>query len=86
MDWDNAADDDLVRSVAINTTSYWEQLSKERGLNTSVLYMNDAAREQDPIGSYGSENIRRLKEVACKYDPLQVFQVLQNDGFLLDKV
>lgn len=86
MDWTDAADDDVVRSVAIDTAAYWEELSQERGLNVSHVYMNDAARDQNPIGSYGAANINRLREISRKYDALQMFQVLQNDGFLLRKV
>lgn len=75
-----------MRSVAIETVSYWQEISQERGLNVSHVYMNDAARDQDPIATYGSENVQRLKEIAAKYDPRQVFQRLQNDGFLLYKI
>lgn len=61
-------------------------VSQERGLNVSHIYMNDAARDQDPLATYGSDNVQRLKEVAAIYDPGQVFQNLQNDGFLLRSV
>jgi len=47
--------------------------------------MNDASRDQNPIAGYGAENVAKLKAVSEKYDPTQIFQVLQNDGFLLRK-
>lgn len=47
---------------------------------------NDASRDQNPLASYGAANVAKLKAVARKYDPSQVFQKLQNDGFLLWKV
>lgn len=86
VDWTDASEDDIVRSIPIETASYVQTVSQERGLNVSHIFMNDAARDQNPIATYGSENVQRLKKIAAKYDPGQVFQVLQNDGFLLRKV
>lgn len=48
--------------------------------------MNDAARDQNPLASYGGANIARLKAVAAKYDPKRLFQEQQNEGFLLRDV
>lgn len=67
----------------IDTVDQWEKLGRERGLYLPFLYMNDAAREQNPIVRYGEENVKRLKEVSLKYDPSQLFQTLQNGGFQL---
>lgn len=86
MDWTDEKDDDLVRSVAIETTETWKRLGQERGLYVPFTYMNDAARDQNPIASYGPENVDRLKKIARKYDPNQLFQKQQNGGFLLSKV
>ncbi len=86
IDWQNTKDDDTVRTAAIAVTDKWEQLSKERGLFVDFWYMNDAGRDQNPLGSYGAQNIAKLKAISRKYDPAQVFQKLQNDGFLLRKV
>jgi Berberine and berberine like. len=86
VDWDNEKDDDLVRSVSIETSAQWKKLAQERGLDVDFVYMNDASRDQNPIASYRSTNVHRLQQVARKYDPKQVFQRLQNDGFLISKV
>ncbi|KUI73940.1 Bifunctional solanapyrone synthase [Cytospora mali] len=86
IDWENAADDDLVRSVSIATTEKWKELGEERGLYVDYEYMNDASRDQSPLSKYGEANIATLKSVSRKYDPDQVFQTLQNDGFLLRNV
>ncbi|KAI3316704.1 hypothetical protein HD806DRAFT_541991 [Xylariaceae sp. AK1471] len=40
-----------------------------------------ADKSQDPLASYGVENINRLKAIAAKYDPDQVFQELCSGGF-----
>lgn len=86
MDWNDQADDELVRSIGIETTAKWKELSEQRGLENSFLYMNDASRDQDPLGSYPPGNIDRLKSIARKYDSQGVFQRLQDDGFLLKDV
>lgn len=51
-----------------------------------VFFMNDGSREQSPLSSYGSANIAKLKTVSLEYDSPQLFQNLQNDGFLLSKI
>lgn len=86
IDWDNAADDETVRSVSISTTEKWKELGEERGMRLDYLYTNDASKDQSPIATYGAANVDKLKATALKYDPDQVFQKLQNDGFLLRKI
>ncbi|KAI1451304.1 hypothetical protein F4805DRAFT_463934 [Annulohypoxylon moriforme] len=83
IDWAKEKDDEVARSVVIDTVDQWEKLGRKRGLYLPFLYMNDAAREQNPIARYGEENVNRLKEVSLKYDPSQLFQTLQNGGFQL---
>ncbi|KGO64138.1 FAD linked oxidase, N-terminal [Penicillium italicum] len=84
--WENKADDEVARSVSIETTKYWQKLAKERGLDVSFTYMNDASRDQNPLASYGATNVKKLKATANKYDPKQMLQKLQHNGFLLSKV
>lgn len=45
------------------------------------LYLNYADQSQEVLASYGDENVRRMKDVAARYDPLQVFQKLCPGGF-----
>ncbi|KAI1371225.1 FAD-binding domain-containing protein [Hypoxylon crocopeplum] len=45
------------------------------------IYMNYADKTQDVLGGYGAENIGRIKKVAAKYDPDQVFQKLCPGGW-----
>ncbi|KAK6204021.1 hypothetical protein LQW54_008594 [Pestalotiopsis sp. IQ-011] len=85
VDWKNAEDDELVRSVSIDTTAELEKLASERGLDLPFRFMNDASRDQSPLASYGEENVAKLKAIAQKYDVDQLFQK-QTDGFLLSKV
>ena len=85
VDWQGADNDDAVRAVPIATTAKWKELSTQRGLDLPFLYMGDSSRDQDPIAGYGASNVAKLKATSKKYDPAQVFQTLQNDGFLVLK-
>ncbi|KAM7211278.1 hypothetical protein V8F06_013335 [Rhypophila decipiens] len=84
--WDNAADDQTARAVSIATSQKWKELGEQKGLYVPFLYMNDASRDQDPLTSYGAVSVESLRQLAAKYDPGQVFQRQQNDGFLLGNV
>lgn len=86
MDWTDESDDDEVRSIGIETTEKFNEISKARGSFLPYLYMGDASRDQNPLASYSTDNIARLSQIAKKYDPLGLFQRLQNDGFLLSRL
>ncbi|KAI0101447.1 FAD-binding domain-containing protein [Hypoxylon sp. NC0597] len=51
------------------------------GGNLPWIYMNYADKTQDVLGGYGIDNVRRMKDVATKYDPHQVFQKLCPGGW-----
>lgn len=86
VDWDNAKDDETVRAAVIATSDKWKELGEQRGSYVPFLFMNDGSREQSPLSLYGSANIAKLKAVSRKYDSSQLFQNLQNGGFLLSTV
>jgi hypothetical protein len=86
VDWRDAADDAAVRAVPIAVTDTWKQQSTQRGLDIPFIFTNDASRDQNPLASYGSANVQKLKTIAAKYDPRGVFQNLQSGGFLLKNV
>jgi FAD/FMN-containing dehydrogenase len=66
---------DLVASI--------EALAKEEGVYHRYKYLNFAASFQDPLGSYGAEEVVMLRRVARKYDPTGVFQTQVPGGFKL---
>ncbi|KAK7985459.1 hypothetical protein PG988_003081 [Apiospora saccharicola] len=45
-----------------------------RGVFSEYVYMNYTSEYQDVVASYGSANKARLKSIAARYDPAQVFQ------------
>ena len=84
-DWKNAEDEDRVREATRKIVDVAEATAKQAGAYLPYRYSNYASRDQDPLSSYGADNVARLKEIAAQYDPEGVFQKLQNGGWLLSK-
>lgn len=63
-----------------------EHFAKTIGGDVGFLYLNYCDGSQDPLGSYGAENIRKMKDAAAKYDPTGVFQRKVPGGFKISKV
>ncbi|KAI1311984.1 hypothetical protein F5Y03DRAFT_409154 [Xylaria venustula] len=85
IQWEDSANDEVALAAIQNLTAKVDALAKQKSLYLETKIMNDAAFFQNVLGSYGSENLKRLKDVASHYDPSGVFQTLQNNGFLLSK-
>ncbi|KAJ4364605.1 hypothetical protein N0V83_009201 [Neocucurbitaria cava] len=49
-------------------------------------YMNYADSYQNPLGSYGSENVAKIRAASKKYDPKGIFQTRCPGGFKISKV
>jgi hypothetical protein len=84
-DWKNPEDEELVRSSVRKILDTAERVSKKNGTYLPFVYANYASRDQDPLASYGIENLGKLKNIAKKYDPEAVFQTHQNGGWLVSK-
>jgi FAD/FMN-containing dehydrogenase len=83
MRWDKIEDDTRVLQASANVIRRMQEEAQRRDMVNDYLYMNYASQYQDVIGSYG-ESTERLKKVAKKYDPTEVFQKLQPGYFKLD--
>lgn len=59
----------------------FDELAEEEGVRNKYLYLNFAAWFQDPLASYGQEQMKKLKTVARKYDPEGLFQKHLVGGF-----
>lgn len=59
---------------------------KASGNNLPFVYLNYANPSQDPLGSYGAENIELIREVSAKYDPRGFFQRRVPGGFKISRV
>ncbi|KAI5857322.1 FAD binding domain-containing protein [Durotheca rogersii] len=67
-------------------TAQVKELSQSLGGDKEFVYLNYAYGFQDPVGSYGAENIQHIRDVAAKYDPTGVFQKRIPGGFKISRV
>jgi len=80
--WSNQADDEKVLAVSRKFLNNVAKMAKKQGLLYDYLFLNDAAKDQEVIASYGKKQAQFLKAVSKRYDPDQVFQKLVG-GFKL---
>ncbi|KAI0896861.1 FAD-binding domain-containing protein [Annulohypoxylon nitens] len=71
-----------TRKMFGEVESYATSLDK----NVDFLYLNYCDGSQDPLGSYGEENVKKMKEASVKYDPTGVFQKRVPGGYKISKV
>jgi FAD/FMN-containing dehydrogenase len=81
--WDESADDALIETQAKSLFEEANARAKEMGVFNEYIYLNYAAKWQDPIAGYGAESKAKLQAVSSKYDPLKVFQERVPGGFKL---
>lgn len=83
VQWSLSVDD---AAIEIATESLLRQAiayAESQNLYHRYLYLNYAMQGQDPIASYGPENVEFLRQVSRKYDHGGVFQRLVPGGFKL---
>ncbi|KAI1645247.1 uncharacterized protein F4817DRAFT_317959 [Daldinia loculata] len=84
--WKDADLDKTVIRAADRLRCEIENIAEEGGDLQKVSFMNDAGPTQTVLESYGTENLKKMRDVAAKYDPYGVFQELENDGVLLRNI
>ena len=85
VQWTSDAEDSPSQTAIVDLTSALTASANHRAMLLSFLYQNDAGYFQKPLDSVGQRVLATLKAASVKYDALQVFQRLQNNGFLLSK-
>ncbi|KKA18214.1 FAD-binding oxidoreductase [Rasamsonia emersonii CBS 393.64] len=83
--WQFASDDATAYNATRAIKDRIERASRAAGDYVPYIFMNDASWDQDVLGHYGAENVRRLREVQRVYDPDLVFQELVSGGFKLNR-
>ncbi|OOF97839.1 hypothetical protein ASPCADRAFT_513492 [Aspergillus carbonarius ITEM 5010] len=78
--WKNREDDEQILGLMKGVLGRIDAEAKEEGQVVGFTFMNYASGFQDPVASYGVENMRRLQGVSRKYDPEGVFQRLVPRG------
>lgn len=81
LSWQSADNDNTVRSFAKATIAKIEGAIMARGVAGGYLYMNDAGDGQPVFQSYPCENLKRLRAIRTKYDPLRIYTNLLVGGW-----
>ncbi|KAL1880760.1 hypothetical protein Daus18300_001374 [Diaporthe australafricana] len=63
-----------------------EEAVEASGNSLPFVYLNSANPSQDPLGSYGVENVAFIRDVSNKYDPQGIFQRRVPGGFKISRV
>ncbi|KAH7092319.1 hypothetical protein FB567DRAFT_557838 [Paraphoma chrysanthemicola] len=79
--WLKEEDDEAVMTFVKKLHGLAIEEGKRRGLYTDYVYMNYASAHQDVLKGYGEENYEKLRAIAAKHDPEEVFQKLRNGYF-----
>jgi hypothetical protein len=83
MRWSNPSDNIELRRLFKLLIERSKDAAKEHGVYHRFIFQNHAFEEEDVFGSYGRENLRRLRQIRQKVDPEGVFQILQPGYFKL---
>ena len=86
MSWQGAEQDALFQQAGADLVDRIRAYAVSIGANNPYLYLDYADITQDPLASYGAENVKKMRAAAKKYDPQGVFQNLVPGGFKISKV
>jgi hypothetical protein len=86
ISWQGAEQDALFQGVGADLINGIREYAESIGADNPYLYLNYADNTQDALASYGSENVKKMKAAAKRYDPFGVFQRLVPGGFKISKV
>ncbi|KAL4969010.1 FAD-binding oxidoreductase [Aspergillus stella-maris] len=81
LTWDNPLDDSFFNWVGKTYISELESFAGSVGGDHPYIYLNYAGADQNPLRSYGEENLAFLQSVAGEVDPEGVFQEVLPWGF-----
>ncbi|PKS05097.1 hypothetical protein jhhlp_008464 [Lomentospora prolificans] len=84
LSWLDSEFDGVMETAVRKWVEETNTVSEELGASHPFIYHNFAGSFQDPLCSYGPENVEFLREVSKKYDPERVFQTLVPGGFKVD--
>lgn len=86
ISWQGANQDALFEAAGAELIKRIDDFAKSIGADNPYLYLDYADKTQDPLSSYGEENVKKMKAAAQKYDPTGVFQKLVPGGFKISQV
>ena len=82
----NAEQEKFLHDKSAAFAADLEAYARDIGVLRPWQYINYVDPTQDPITSYGEDNVRFLWEVSAKYDPTSFFQKRLAGGIKLPKL
>ncbi|KAF2668645.1 FAD-binding domain-containing protein [Microthyrium microscopicum] len=79
--YNSASHDNVVEKAARDLFEEAQRKANDAGVFSRFIYLNYAAKFQNPIRAYGTESNERMVGVSLKYDPNGIFQRFQPGGF-----
>lgn len=83
--WVSPRLDDVIQKNYEELVEETHALAKKKGVFRSFIYMNYAARTQNPLRAYGQDSFDRLKSISERYDPERKLQKLWQGYFQVDE-
>ncbi len=77
---------DVARVLMAEMVAEIKAFAKTNRGDVDLVYMNYTDPSQNPLASYGSDNVEFIRKVAKKYDPKGVFQSRIPGGFKISRV
>ncbi|KAJ0114775.1 hypothetical protein J7T55_004516 [Diaporthe amygdali] len=71
--WSEATDDETVASTAKLLFEAIKHEAQKIGAFDPFIYLNYAGPDQNPIATYGAENVQRLRAIRSRADPGELF-------------
>ncbi|ORX95729.1 hypothetical protein BCR34DRAFT_628973 [Clohesyomyces aquaticus] len=84
--WSSAENDNVNDDLIRDLFTASDVAAQSMGLYHPLKYTNYASLWQNPISTYGNQNIKELWDVSKEYDPQQIFQERVPGGFKLPKL
>lgn len=84
--WKGAEKDAMFEDAQRELIAEVKAFSKSKGKDHPYIYLPYAYNDQKPLESYPLPNIERIRAMAQKYDPEEVFQTMVPGGFKISKV
>ncbi|KAF2135827.1 uncharacterized protein K452DRAFT_330009 [Aplosporella prunicola CBS 121167] len=86
LGWKDVANDAVFQTAAEKLIADVDAFAKSIKKDNPFIYLDYAYKTQKPLESYGEANLKKIRDVANKYDPEQVFQTLVPGGFKISNV
>ncbi|KAL1792959.1 hypothetical protein ACET3X_009466 [Alternaria dauci] len=81
--WWRQEDDAIAHSATRALLQKIEKVTKSSAAYVRYIFMNDASWDQAVVNSYGTNNVRYMRQVRERYDPSHTFYDLVSGGFKL---